>query len=89
MLSSLNKSHAFFYEVVHIGRSKASGINRTRLINTKFELDTAHPTTHPATTHIGPTINDPRIQEVQSDTNDDGNVERSTTKHNDYKVANC
>lgn len=75
-----------FYEVDHNGRLKTSSINRTRLINTNLELDTAHPATHQPLEHIAPTINDLQIQDVHSDTDDVGDVEISTSQDNHYQV---
>lgn len=86
--SSRYEIHPLFYEMVHNGRLKTSGINRTRLINTNLEIDTAHPASNPPTNHSGPTIKNLQIQEVHSNTDEDSNMNTSTNQNNDCQDPN-
>lgn len=86
--SSRHESQPFYFKAVQNGRSKASGINRIRLINNNLELDTAYPGTNPTNVHKGPTISIVQIWEEHSDSNDGGNKDTSKKRNNNCQVPN-
>lgn len=52
-------------------------------------LDSVHSTTYPIPDNIGQIIDNEQSQEVQSNTDDDDNIETSMNRNNDFLVPTC